>query len=185
MTAANDLRRKVAALATLAERDLAGVWRQVTTADLARDALMEVLPGLVATYGSAAAALAADWYDDLREQAAARGRFRANPADTADTGADVLARWGVGALYQATPDWSAAATLVAGGLQRRIANASRETITGSAVADPAARGWQRVGSGGSCGFCAMLLGRGAVYTESSADFQSHDHCNCSAAPVFD
>jgi hypothetical protein len=30
----------------------------------------------------------------------------------------------------------------------------------------------------------MLLGRGAVYTEASADFEAHDHCNCGAAPAW-
>jgi hypothetical protein len=30
----------------------------------------------------------------------------------------------------------------------------------------------------------MLIARGAVYTEVTADFASHDHCNCSAVPAF-
>jgi hypothetical protein len=71
-------------------------------------------------------------------------------------------------------------------MQRRIANFSRQTVMGSSVADPKARGWQRVGAG-ECktGFCDMLIGRGAVYSEASADFAAHDHCKCSAAPAFD
>jgi hypothetical protein len=68
-------------------------------------------------------------------------------------------------------------------MQRRIANVSRYTVAESSVADPGATGWQRVGAG-SCAFCRMLIGRGAVYTEAGADFASHDHCNCSAVPAF-
>jgi hypothetical protein len=55
-------------------------------------------------------------------------------------------------------------------MQRRIANFSRDTITGSSIADPKAQGWERVGNG-ECAFCSMLIGRGAVYSEASADFE--------------
>ncbi|HEY5420361.1 MAG TPA: hypothetical protein VIL10_06475, partial [Marmoricola sp.] len=103
--------------------------------------------------------------------------------EVGESGADVLARWGVAPLFAAEPDWASARVLIAGGLQRRIANASRLTVTRSAVEDRAARGWQRVGVGG-CDFCAMLLGRGAVYSEESADFEAHDHCRCLAEPAF-
>lgn len=75
-------------------------------------------------------------------------------------------------------------TLIGGGLQRTIANQHRGTVTASSIADPKARGWRRVGSGVSCDFCQMLLGRGAVYIEETADFATHDHCNCSAEPDF-
>ena len=183
MTSATTLRRGVASLATLASGDLSALWRQVSSPVEAREALRDVLPALVSTYGAAAATLAADWYDDLRDQAGARGRFTAIPADLGTLGTDALAGWGVGPLFAADPDWDAAKVLIEGGLQRRIANASRETVTLSAVKDPGARGWMRVGSGG-CDFCAMLIGRGAVYTEATADFESHDHCNCAAAPAF-
>jgi hypothetical protein len=54
---------------------------------------------------------------------------------------------------------------------------------GSSIADPKARGWMRVGSG-RCDFCRMLIGRGAVYTESTVDFHAHDHCGCGATPAW-
>jgi hypothetical protein len=177
------LRSGVATLSGRANRDLAGLWRQVATAVEARDALADVLPALVDKYGAASASLAAAWYDDLRDKRGVRGAFTAIPADLGAAGADALAGWGVGPLFAAEPDWESAKTLVAGGLQRRIANYARLTVTGSSVADPAARGWQRTGTG-SCDFCSMLLGRGAVYTEASADFPAHDHCNCGAEPAW-
>ena len=183
MTTSTQLRRGVAALATLANADLANLWAHVDTATQARDGLRDVLPALLDTYGAAAGTLAANWYDDLRDKSGARGNFSAIPAEIADMGADALAGWGVSPLFQAEPDFAAARTLVEGGLQRRIANVSRLTVAGSSIADPAADGWQRTGSG-ACGFCAMLIGRGAVYTEASADFASHDHCNCAAVPAF-
>lgn len=183
MRPATALRSGVAGLAVLAQDDLASLWRQVRTAEAARTALREILPALVETYGLAAAALAADWYDELRDSTKVAGSFAAIPAKVDASGADALAGWGVGPLFKADADWAAARTLVAGGMQRRIANAARETVTGSSVADPGATGWQREGSG-ECAFCALLIGRGVVFSEASADFASHDHCNCIAVPAF-
>lgn len=182
MPTASDLRVAVSELSVIAASDLDALWRAVDDAMSAREALEDVLPALVATYGSAAAALAADWYDDTRDELGVARRFAAVPVDVEDTGADILARWGVAPLFAAEPDWSAARSLIAGGLQRRIANAARGTITRSSVLDPSARGWKRIGDGHSCEFCSMLLSRGAVYTSETVKFRSHDHCGCGAAP---
>lgn len=144
---------------------------------------MDVLPNLVSLYGSAAATLGADWYDELRDEAGARGRFRAIPAELPDRDrTDALARWGVTPLFKAAPDFGSALTLVQGGTQRIIANASRQSVTRSATADPSSAGWKRIG-GGECAFCSMLISRDQLYSEATADFASHDHCKCSAYPL--
>jgi hypothetical protein len=170
-------------LVRLALTDLAVVWRGVTTGEAAREALMDTLPALAGTYGTAATALSADWYDDMRDAAAVRGRFAAVPAELPDRGrTDSLARWGIGPLFAAEPDFAAAKTLVDGGFQRIVADAGRNTVIGSLKEDPRGRGWSRQTSGSACGFCEMLAGRGAVYSADTADFQSHDHCFCVAVP---
>lgn len=174
------LRVETAGLVRLAGRDLAALWRMVVNGASAEIALHDLLPAIVEEYGQAGAALAAGWYDDQREKIGARGRFSAIPTTASDRGTPALIGW---ALATATDD-AALMTLIAGGVQRRIADHVRITITDSSVADPAAQGWQRVGDGSSCDFCAMLLGRGAVYSEASADFESHDKCGCSAAPAW-
>lgn len=175
-----ELRRGVARLATLASVDLAALWRDAETLQAALEPLNDALPALIEAYGAAAATYAADWYDELRDERELRGRFTAITADLADAGTAALLGW---AATEAT-ELPAFQTLVQGGTQRRIANYARLTISGSSVADPQARGWQRVGDGSSCDFCSMLLGRGAVYTEATADFQAHDHCGCSAEPAW-
>jgi hypothetical protein len=178
-----DLRDGVESLVDdFAAHDLDDLWRQVRNAAEAETALRDILPALIDTYGIAASALAAEWYDDLRDKVGPRGRFRAIPADIKDSGAQELVGW---ATAKAT-DLGTLQTLVLGGMQRRIANFSRQTVMGSSIADPGARGWQRVGVG-ECtnGFCDMLIGRGAVYSEATADFAAHDHCKCSAVPAFD
>lgn len=175
-----DLRDGVQELYGYARRDLDALWRQVETAAAAEVALHDILPALIGTYGAAAAVLAANWYDDLREKTGVKGRFTAVPADIRDTGAHALVGW---ALTEAQ-DYGTFQTLIEGGVQRRIANFSRSTVVGSSLADPKAEGWQRTGSG-RCAFCAMLIARGAVYrSESTADFSAHDHCHCSAVPAW-
>lgn len=171
-------------LTRLADKDLRLLWKQFATADAARDGLMGVLPQLVALYGSAAATLGADWYDEMREASEVPGSFRAIPAELPDAGrTDALARWGIGPLFKANPDFDSAFTLVSGGLQRIVANADRETVLLSVRADPRGVGWKRETAGG-CDFCRMLAGRGDVYTADTADFASHDHCHCIAVPVY-
>lgn len=175
------LRTAITDLAVLADGDLRALWQQVSTADQANQALRDVLPPLIETYGLASATITADWYDEIRDLVEAKGRFWAIPREPSIEGVESLVGYAVSPLYRAEPDWRRAAVLVAGGMQRRIANASRYTVADSAVADPAAAGWQREGSG-SCPFCALLIGRGVVYSEASADFASHDSCRCSAVP---
>lgn len=179
MPTPTQLRRDVATLSALAADDLAGLWREVETANAVEAALRDVLPALVAEYGAAAATVAADWYDDVREERAIRGRFTAIPAAIEQTGTQALVGW---ALTEAT-DMASFQSLILGGTQRRIANFSRLTVSRSSIEDPQARGWMRVGTP-RCDFCAMLIGRGAVYTEATADFEAHDHCNCAAAPAW-
>jgi hypothetical protein len=174
---ATTLRRDVANLARLASADLRALWRQAETPAAVSTALHDVLPALIDAYGAAAATVAADWYDETRDEASPRGRFTAIPVEIPDPGAHALVGW---ALNEAN-DMPALRTLVEGGTQRRIANFSRLTVSQSSVADPGARGWSRVGAGG-CDFCRMLISRGAVYTEATADFEAHDHCNCTPAP---
>lgn len=70
-----------------------------------------------------------------------------------------------------------------GAATRLVLNAGRDTIRETTVNDPRTAGWRRVTAGG-CDFCRMLSGRGSVYREATADFASHDHCACSAEPVY-
>lgn len=179
MASQANLRRSQQQLARLAANDIAALWRQVNNAVEARVALQDVLPALVDTYGQAAASVAADWYDEAREAAEVGGRFRAVPASVTENATDALALWAT----QHGTDLGAVRELVEGGLQRRIANWGRDTIVGSSLADPAADGWQRVGVG-ECAWCAMIISRGAVFSEATVGFAAHDSCRCVACPAF-
>lgn len=185
MPSAFEARQGLIDLTAIAQRDLRAIWDRISDlpADEIRDILMEILPAIGDEYGSAAAALAADWYDEAREAAEVAGSFRAAPAKPVTPRRwEALTRWGVDPLYSATPDANAALTLILGGLQRTVADRHRLTIVDNSIHDPEASGWTRVGVGENCDFCTMLIGRGAVYTEASVTFRSHDHCNCAASP---
>lgn len=172
------LRLETAGLVRLADRDLARLWRLIADGAPADIALHDLLPAVVREYGAAGAALAADWYDDEREKAEVAGRFTAEPIEAGDRGTHALIGW---SLQQATSD-AALHTLILGGVQRRIADHTRLTVANSAVADPGAQGWVRVGFG-PCEWCQRYLD-GEVRTVAGYDFDAHDNCNCSVAPAF-
>ena len=72
----------------------------------------------------------------------------------------------------------AATSLVLGG--------GRRTLVESVRADRQARGWQRVTSGGACAFCSMVASRGPAFkSQTSAKFEAHDHCSCTAEPYYE
>lgn len=183
MPTSKQLRNGIARLVAKADTDLDVLWRRATTADQMRDLLLEVLPPLTEAYNAAAATLATEWYDAHRAEKRVKKPFVAALAEPKDLGAEELARFGVGPLYSATPDWQGARGLILGGLQRRIADGSRLTIVQSSLEDPSCDGWQRNGSG-ECDWCTMLINRGPVYSEASVDFAAHDNCRCDAEPAF-
>lgn len=173
------LRSDTAKVVTLADRDLSRLWRLIADGASADEALHDLLPAIVREYGSLGAALAAEWYDSAREKAEVRGRFTALPIGADDRGSHALIGW---ALSEAKDDDSLK-TLIGGGIQRRIADHVRLTITISSIEDPAAEGWVRTGHG-ECDWCQQYLD-GEVRTVEGYDFDAHDWCQCTAEPVFD
>lgn len=173
----------------LAHADLVTWWADLDTSDgrTAASALEAFMAELVAAYGSAAAALGADFYDSLREQADAPRRFRADLADPVPPGqAEAAARWAAGPLFGGDGP-NAALEHAAGAVQRLVQQPGRDTIALNVRRDPARPGWARVPRGKGCAFCRMLAGRGAVYsTREAAGHMStyHDHCRCTATPVW-
>lgn len=176
---ATGLRSETDQLVRLADRDLTRLWRLIADGAAADQALHDLLPAIIREYGAAGGAIAAEWYDQQREKAEARGRFVATPIEPDDRGTHAL----VGAALTQARDDSTLQVLILGGLQRRIADHLRLTVTNNSVADRAAQGWVRVGVGGSCDWCDQYLD-GEVRTVAGYDFDAHDNCNCSVTPVW-
>lgn len=168
---AETYRRAQAALSSRAAADLRKVWPRLLTMspDKTAEALALVLAEVTDKYGSASAAVAAEWFEELRDTAGMAGSFRAQAASMPSTERlEVLARWGVGPLFGASPDPVTALNLVSGGLARQVLSVGRDTLMESIASDPAGPTYARHASANACAFCAMLATRGPVYTAQSA-----------------
>jgi hypothetical protein len=72
-----------------------------------------------------------------------------------------------------------------GAVFRHSYNGSRDTILQTVKRSNTMVGYQRVSlTGTPCSFCAMLIGRGAVYKANMGHFQAHDNDRCTAEPRF-
>ncbi|MGV0805802.1 VG15 protein [Mycolicibacterium setense] len=169
------------AVTALALADLADVWE--LPPETLSVALMDLLPAAADTFGVATAALAADWYDELREAEEIPGDFRAI-VPVLELGGDALAGWATEPLRAAEPDIEIARFRAEGGLQKRMANAANLTLTTSATEDPQARGYMRRTRPNACRFCVMVASRGGVFTRASATFACHERCYCEAVPAW-
>ena len=185
--AAIEHRLAVSKVAGMGDRELATVLRAISglDADGTRDALMDFVPAIAERHGNMAGALGADYYDEIRDRAEVPGSYRAQPAPLPGSARyEALVRWGVDPLYSPIPDRELATAKLSGGLHRIVADVARQTVADAAVRDPQAEGWRRVTRTDGCRFCRMLADRGAVYTDATVRFASHDNCNCTAAPAF-
>ena len=150
-----------------------------------REALLDLVPGVAAKYGDAAAALAMDYYEFAREAAEVPGMYIPAPAPLAPPGRfEGSIRWAVGAVVGPEPSFEALGLRLGGSVSRAVVDVATDTLVGATVSDERARGWSRILEPGACGFCRMLADRGAVYTEDTVRFASHDNCRCSASPQF-
>ena len=99
------------------------------------------------------------------------------------TGANAI-KVATGAGLDETAAMNSALVQLTGASTRHVLNGARDVVRYSSEADPAVAGWARSLGPQSCDFCRMLAGRGAVYSPTTADFASHDHCSCSASPAY-
>lgn len=74
------------------------------------------------------------------------------------------------------------AETLSGSGERLVLRGDRETVMRTFAERDEMVGWRR--TGGSCAFCLMLIGRGAVYSKRSVTFQAHDHDRCGAEPLY-
>lgn len=151
------------------------------------EAVEYAVPEVIETYGGASSMVGADWYDRTREELGIGGSFQAVPAEAGvrpgTGGGKELAEWVNRYLQQPGADPAVARQMLNGGVQRRITNAARYTVSDSSIMDPRAAGWYRHTRSDACEFCRTLAHE-AVYSDRSAKFGAHDHCSCMAAPAF-
>lgn len=149
------------------------------------DDVLAAVPGILEVYSEAAASLAADHYDDLRETAGAASAYRT--AVVVDFREEQIRRgllWSTRPLIESADGLAVVESRLASVVTLETARPYRDTMLTNTRADPSAVGWTRHVNLDGCRFCRMLAGRGAVYRAESARFASHPHCSCTAAPVF-
>lgn len=144
--------------------------------------LLDGVPQVIAYYADGSAALAADFYDEVRAGAQPRTVFSAEMI-TADRTVKIRRAVAWASQPMIEGDDAGSPERLAEVIQLETARPYRDTITTNRQRDPDAVGWKRIASGG-CKFCQMLAARGAVYREKTAHFASHPNCHCTAAPVF-
>lgn len=147
------------------------------------------LASLVREFQSAAAALSADYYTNLRDQANVPGTFR--PPLVEPWPEDQMAAYFETAVKELVDEAERRAQAVAIG-QNLTSNAGIDEIFASIDADPRDVRWARVTRPGACSLCLLAAVRGAVYrTETSASFRPHmrtngrgGNCQCTVEPSF-
>lgn len=188
-----------AGLTVALARLLAALWPSV---DLQR--LPATLPpfqrhaaALVDRFSRASATLSVRDYQRARAAAGVRSPFtvpHSSPPPPEQIGKSL--QWATGKLWdpallepgantQAALD--TAATKVEGAASRLVLDVGRQTTIDAVAADKQARAWAREARPDCCYFCALLAGRGAVYSSAQAAGQDnafHDHCHCQVVPVF-
>lgn len=178
---------------TLALSELSAWWERLGLSLAGNVPVAEVetyTSDLVTAYGDVLSSVAADWYDELREQSGVPGRFRARMVDPVPREqAAAVARWAIGPLFSAAPDPPQALSNLSGGVQRLVAQPGRDTIATSVDLDPTDARWARVPTGATtCAFCLLLASRGAAYhsEEDAGGMASsyHGGCDCVATPVW-
>lgn len=144
------------------------------------------------------AALAARYYDlfravelgTLAAGAVSRAALAAPaPVEQIRTSVDATAKAGVyralGKGYGRERALRQGFVNLSGAVGRHVLNGGRQTIENAVKQDPRCLGWARVTDGDPCPFCAMLAARGPVYKDETVQFMAHDHCGCSAEPVYE
>lgn len=183
MATPQQLRDDTAAVSALAVEQMGGLIAGLPD-EAVREAMSDVLPGLIVEFQNAASVLAAEWYDEFRSDLDVPGSHAAFLPDFRDPGVEEMLRWAESESQSMLPQIK----LIEGGVIRRVVNGSRETVIGNAAKDPQALGHQRYArsaSAGACSFCRLLAGRGTVYrSEQSASFGAHDSCGCVAVVAF-
>lgn len=89
----------------------------------------------------------------------------------------------VGQGADPTPILAAARAAMLRSAKRQALQAGRTRLIRLSERDPDVRGWARVSDGSPCPFCALLVGRGPVYSANTGGFRAHDGCGCSVRVV--
>ena len=185
-------RRRQLALRAATLRDLLALWPAFDIDDIdgSWPALEAALLTLVTARHRDSSGLAANYYRSFRDVEGIEGRFEPrladppNPTLTRATLAilgPILTKKAI-ARGQRRPA-ETMLTRLSGSVSRQVLNGGSDTLAASVKADRRAIGYRRVLDGDPCKWCRSQAAKAAAGNESAA-FRRHDHCGCTAEPVF-
>lgn len=181
------------AIRALVMRRIETLWPLLDPDDITGSELrwMRATVDAVNTGRGMSARAAAAYYTRLREIAGVATEFAPPLSAAVNTEQAVASLHATGPMrlirgqFRGDPKAAAKAMSSVMGSAGRLALAGgRDTILAAAAVDPNAAGWSRIASGNSCEFCQMLADRGSVYGDTTAEFEAHDNCACTAEPEF-
>lgn len=196
----------VADLVDLALQELREFWRSLGVDDPREIARLvrEFTPELANAAALGTSTLTADWYEDLRAEAAVASAFTAIALDGPDVD-DVQDQLGyvLAPLFAGvvSPEAAPAETFdrLALLIEGVVTSADRQTVEANVATDRGRPMYARHASANACTFCRMLATRGAEYTSRQAATRVvlerkrnkrklgekyHDFCRCTAVPVW-
>lgn len=187
--AVRQFRRAQSDIVQLAERELDAFWRTLDKDNpiAAVRALELFMPDVIQAYGEIGAAVAMDFYDELRDNAQIRGAYRAVLGDAIPIEqARASTRWAAGPFFKGDSDPQQVLSNLTLVTDRYVKQQARNTITVNALRDPAQVRYARVPTGDkTCAFCLAMASRGAVYAnETSASNTYHGGCDCVPTPIW-
>lgn len=204
-------RRDSSQLSALVAKELADYFGvlDLSRPEAVRDALMEFVPLLVTEYGEVAAALALEWYEQLRFESGATGSYVAAavlPSVINPERVEAKVRYAAGHLFDreyeakgadgglivvrkpAAPE--KALSVLTAATDKYVKQHGREAIAWNAQHEGVR--YARVPTGAkTCSFCLLLASRDAVYlSEQSAgskkfgsENEFHGFCDCEIVPI--
>lgn len=200
--AADAQRRAQRGLSRLLTRDMRSLRRLIIPSRLEASVpdWIVAVRALVEQYGSASAALAADYYEAERVAAAVTGRFTVPLVGPPPDGqVESSLRWATKDIWERDPEDPATTEAQLQPLEVRLEQAEKKseavaqklvtdqgrgTVQEAVRQDRQATAWARAAALGACAFCKLLATRGAVYKQDTAGFRAHDGCHCGVVPVF-
>lgn len=169
----------VAKLGASAARAAARAAAGVDDWDVAAKAVSDVC----GAYARMGAGLAARYYDGIRQASRVRMRYSAGAFPGYDADATYSAAISILESVQDGRATKPAADLLGNLAAREVKNAADRCIRENVKRDPARPRYAIVPDGDACAFCQMRAAAGYTYADEDA-VESHDHCTCTATPVF-
>ena len=169
------------------------IWQQLQgmPAPQQRDMLLELVPALIDKYGDMGSTAAADWYKQVRSKWF-DDEYEPVLADPVHDDLTGMIRAKANMLFEHDGQYDPNTYLsyLNRLISRGVRGGGRSTIVSAVRRDRRGPRYARVPSGvKTCAFCAMLAGRGFVYSSAEAAGGAfnryHAECDCEIVPSWD